>query len=132
MNKPLLGSLVVATLLLGDASAATMYERFETMEKEMQRLQNELANLRAEQAEAEPAAMADDEEADEEESEEAAEDEAIKVNYKKESTKLKNIGYKRIPMTRGKPEGKLNEDFIEVTRPSGDTEYWLIPKMKIK
>ena len=64
--------------------------------------------------------------------EEAAEDEAIKVNYKKESTKLKNIGYKRIPMTRGKPEGKLNEDFIEVTRPSGDTEYWLIPKMKIK
>lgn len=67
MNKPLLGSLVVATLLLGDASAATMYERFETMEKEMQRLQNELANLRAEQAEAEPAAMAD-EEADEEES----------------------------------------------------------------
>ena len=35
-------------------------------------------------------------------------------------------------MTRGKPEGKLNVDFIEVTRPSGDTEYWLIPKMKIK
>lgn len=68
MNKPLLGSLVVATLLLGDASAATMYERFETMEKEMQRLQNELANLRAEQAEAEPAAMAEDEGADEEES----------------------------------------------------------------
>lgn len=73
MNKPLLGSLVVATLLLGDASAATMYERFETMEKEMQRLQNELANLRAEQAEAEPAAQADDEEAGDEDEAEAEE-----------------------------------------------------------
>jgi len=70
MNKPLLGSLVVATLLLGDASAATMYERFEAMEKEMQRLQNELANLKAEQAEAEPVSRGEDEEADAEESDE--------------------------------------------------------------
>jgi len=66
MNKPLLGSLVVATLLLGDASAATMYERFEAMEKEMQRLQNELANLKAEQAEAEPASRGEEVEADDE------------------------------------------------------------------
>ena len=63
---------------------------------------------------------------------EAKEDAEIGEKYKNDSKKLKNIGYKRIPMTRGKPEGKLNVDFIEVTRPSGDTEYWLIPKMKIK
>ncbi|MAJ74887.1 hypothetical protein CMK13_18025 [Candidatus Poribacteria bacterium] len=64
--------------------------------------------------------------------EEAAEDAAIKEKYTNDSRKLKNIGYKRIPMTRGKPEGKVNVDFIEVTRPSGDIEYWIIPKMKIK
>lgn len=52
MNKPLLGSLVAATLLLGDASAATVYERFEAMEKEMKSLQNELSDLKAEKAEA--------------------------------------------------------------------------------
>ena len=74
MNKPLLGSLVVATLLLGDASAATMYERFEAMEKEMQRLQNELANLKAEQAEAEPASRGEDDEADDESDDEEKED----------------------------------------------------------
>ena len=74
MNKPLLGSLVVATLLLGDASAATMYERFEAMEKEMQRLQNELANLKAEQAEAEPASRGGDEEADDESDDEEGEE----------------------------------------------------------
>ena len=35
-------------------------------------------------------------------------------------------------MTKGKPSGKLNEDFIEVIRPNGKVEYWIIPKMKIK
>jgi len=63
---------------------------------------------------------------------EAKEDAEIVEKYTNDSRKLKDIGYKRIPMTRGKPEGKLNVDFIEVTRPSGDTEYWIIPKMKIK
>ena len=55
MNKPLLGSLVAATLLLGDASAATLMERFEAMEKEMQRLQQEVVDLKAQKAEAEEA-----------------------------------------------------------------------------
>jgi hypothetical protein len=59
---------------------------------------------------------------------EEAEDEAIKVKYKKYATELKSKGYKRIPMTKGKPAGKLNVDFIKVTRPTGDTEYWLTPK----
>jgi len=63
---------------------------------------------------------------------EAKETEDIKLQYKNDNIKLKRIGYKRIPMTKGKPEGKLNEDYIEVIRPSGDTEYWLVPKMKIK
>lgn len=76
MNKPLLGSLVAASLLLGDASAATMYERFEAMEKEMNRLQAEIADLKAEKAE-KPAARtaeADDEEGDDEDDAEEADE----------------------------------------------------------
>ncbi len=59
---------------------------------------------------------------------EEAEDEAIKVKYKKQTIKLKSKGYKRIPMTKGKPAGKLNVDFIKITRPTGNIEYWLTPK----
>ncbi len=73
MNKPLLGSMIAATLLLGDASAATMYERFEAMEKEMLRLQNELADLKAEKAAASKPQSRGDEEADEEDEEDEAE-----------------------------------------------------------
>jgi hypothetical protein len=59
---------------------------------------------------------------------EMKEAEAIKVQYKNDSIKLKRLGYKRRPMTKGKPDGKLGVDYIEVSRPSGDTEYWLTPK----
>jgi hypothetical protein len=76
MNKPLLGSLVAASLLLGDASAATMYERFEVMEKEMERLQQELSTLKAGKMAAKPSAqMQDDEDEDEEAGSSEAEDE---------------------------------------------------------
>ena len=59
---------------------------------------------------------------------EAQEDEEIKVKYKKDADKLKDKGFKRIPMTRGKPAGELGKDFITVTRPTGSVEYWLMPK----
>jgi len=59
---------------------------------------------------------------------ERLEDEAIKKKYDNDARKLKGMGYKRIPMTKGKPEGKLMEDFIEVNRPNGRVEYWLTPK----
>ena len=59
---------------------------------------------------------------------EGKEDDQIKTKYKNDARKLKGMGYKRIPMTKGKPSGKIMEDYIEVTRPSGDTEYWLTPK----
>jgi len=59
---------------------------------------------------------------------EAQEDEEIKVKYKKDTDKLKDKGFKRIPMTRGKPAGELGKDFITVTRPSGSVEYWLMHK----
>ena len=59
---------------------------------------------------------------------EAQEDEEIKVKYKKDTEKLKDKGFKRIPMTKGKPSGELGKDFITVTRPSGSIEYWLMPK----
>jgi len=81
MNKPLLGSIVVATLLLGDASAATMYERFEIMEQEMKALQSELETLKAEKAASESIQEEDesededsDEDTDEEEDESAESD----------------------------------------------------------
>jgi len=88
MNKPLLGSIVVATLLLGDASAATVYERFEIMEKEMQGLQTELADLKAEQAAAKIAAeeaaakAAEEEPEDDDESDD--EDEEDEFNAQEE------------------------------------------------
>ena len=63
---------------------------------------------------------------------EAKEDDKIKNKYKNDARKLRDQGYKRIPMTKGKPPGKLMEDYIEVVRPTGDVEYWIIPKMKIK
>ena len=63
---------------------------------------------------------------------EAQEDANREKDYKENTTKLKEKGYKRIPMTRGKPSGKLNEDYIEVVRPNDKVEYWIIPKMKIK
>ena len=59
---------------------------------------------------------------------EEEEKENIKTKYKNEASKLKTKGYKRIPMTKGKPDGKLNVDFIQVARPTGDLEYWLMPK----
>ena len=64
---------------------------------------------------------------------EEKEDEEIKKKYDNDTRKLKAQGFKRIPMTkggkpRGKPDGVLGEDYITVTRPSGQIEYWLMPK----
>ncbi|MBU0631980.1 DUF3373 domain-containing protein [bacterium] len=47
MKKTLLVSLAAATLLMNNASAATMYDRFEAMEKEMNKLKAEIADLKA-------------------------------------------------------------------------------------
>jgi len=74
MNKPLLGSLALAAILYSDASAATIYERFEAMEKEMQGLQSEVTDLRQKQTEAEEAAKAEEEEAPEDEEPEDGEE----------------------------------------------------------
>ena len=63
---------------------------------------------------------------------EANEDAEIKKQYDNDARKLKANGYKRVPMTRGKPPGKLMEDYIQVSRPNGKKEYWIVPKMKIK
>ena len=61
---------------------------------------------------------------------EEREDAQIKIDYKRENTRLKQKGYKRRPMTKGIPNGKLNVDYIRVVRPTGDYEYWLMPKNK--
>jgi hypothetical protein len=68
MKKTLLVSLAAATLLISDASAATMYDRFEAMEKEMNKLKAELADLKAKEANSEKAAMQKDD-AEEDDSE---------------------------------------------------------------
>jgi hypothetical protein len=59
---------------------------------------------------------------------EEREDAQIKIDYKRENTRLKQEGYKRRPMTKGIPDGVLNVDYIRVVRPTGDYEYWLMPK----
>ena len=58
---------------------------------------------------------------------EAEEDAKLEADYKKEFARLKRKGYRRIPMTRGKPEGRYAIDYIEVRRPNGKIEYWLTP-----
>ena len=50
MKKTLLVSLAAATLLINDASAASMYDRFEAMEKEMNQLKAELAALKTKES----------------------------------------------------------------------------------
>lgn len=47
MNKPLLLSLATAVLLGTNLSAETMYERFEAMEREMNKLKQEIAELKS-------------------------------------------------------------------------------------
>jgi hypothetical protein len=59
---------------------------------------------------------------------EEKEDAQIKIDYKRKNTRLKKEGYKRRPMTKGIPDGELNVDYIRVVRPTGDYEYWLMPK----
>ena len=59
---------------------------------------------------------------------EAAEDAKLEADYKKEFYRLKDAGYKRRPMTKGRPAGKLNVDYIEVKRPNGKIEFWLTPE----
>ncbi|MDQ1263607.1 MAG: hypothetical protein QG559_608, partial [Campylobacterota bacterium] len=49
MKKPLLLSLAVASLIATNLSAESMYERFEAMEKEMNKLKQEIAELKAAQ-----------------------------------------------------------------------------------
>ena len=62
---------------------------------------------------------------------EKKEDEEIKTKYDNDTRKLKTQGFKRVPMTgpkSGRPSGKLGEDYIEMYRPNGKLEYWLMPK----
>ena len=66
MNKPLLFSLVAATLLGSNLNAESMYDRLQAMEIEMNKMQKELKTLKAEK---------DDSEEDEEESDVTADDE---------------------------------------------------------
>jgi len=47
MNKPLLLSLAAATILTGNLSAESMYERIQAMELQMQEMQSELKTLKS-------------------------------------------------------------------------------------
>lgn len=62
MNKPLLLSLAAAALLSTNLNAQSMLERFEAMEKEMNRLKQEIATLKAAKLAAPEAEEADEEE----------------------------------------------------------------------
>ncbi|MDD3476152.1 MAG: DUF3373 family protein [Sulfurimonas sp.] len=75
MNKPLLLSLAAAVLLTTNLNAASMYERFEAMEKEMQKLKQEIAALKSQKTPkkvvAKKALGAEEDEAENEDDEEA-------------------------------------------------------------
>lgn len=73
MNKPLLLSLAAAALLGTNLNAQTMYERFEAMEKEMNKLKQELAALKS--AKSTKKATIESEAEDEADTENEAEDE---------------------------------------------------------
>ncbi len=68
MNKPLLLSLAAITLLGTNLSAQTMYERFEAMEKEMNKLKQELAELKSSKKTVKKSDAEDEEDKDDEES----------------------------------------------------------------
>ncbi|WP_428737554.1 DUF3373 family protein [Sulfurimonas sp.] len=71
MNKSLLLSLVTSSILIGTSlSADTMYDRFETMEAKMQKIQKELAELKAKQSVSDEEAEDKDATSDDEEVEE--------------------------------------------------------------
>lgn len=82
MKKPLVLSLVTAALLTSNLDALSMFERFEAMEKEMNALKKQVAELKSqktskkvdddEEEEADEVASADDEEDDGEEEEVAS------------------------------------------------------------
>jgi hypothetical protein len=66
---------------------------------------------------------------------EAEQEEKIKTQYKIDAKRLRSQGYKRIPLTgpkSGEPKGKLNVDYIQVERPTGILEYWIMPENKKK
>ncbi|MEA1919939.1 MAG: DUF3373 family protein [Campylobacterota bacterium] len=71
MNKPLLISLATASLLFSNVNAASMNDRFQEMEKEMQDLKTDIAKLQKEQL------MTDEEHDDESEEDEEGEDDKI-------------------------------------------------------
>ena len=115
MNKPLLGSLVAATLLLGNASAATMFERFVSMEKEMKKLQKELAELKAAKGPASRGGADEDEgddEADEKEgySEDEADDDEDGINVNEAIEELQESVEELTKATSGN-HLKLGVDF---------------------
>jgi len=76
MNKPLLISLAAATLLTNNLSAETMYERFQTMELEINSLKEEVKSLRAETKKSVKLDDEEDEESQEPEEDEEKPDEA--------------------------------------------------------
>ena len=62
---------------------------------------------------------------------EAEEEEKIQKQYKTDAKRLRDQGYKRVPLTgpkSGKPKGELGVDYIQVERPTGILEYWIKPK----
>ncbi|MBU0720949.1 DUF3373 domain-containing protein [bacterium] len=74
MNKPLILSLAAATILATNLSAETMFDRFQAMESEMQKLKEEIASLKKVKAAA-PVLAKDEDEDEAEDSSEKEEDE---------------------------------------------------------
>ena len=83
MNKPLILSLAAASLLVSNLNAKSMYDRFQSMEKEMNKLQKEVTLLKSQKIKEE--ADEEKEELDNEDNDESAEDESDKEASDEES-----------------------------------------------
>lgn len=111
MNKPLLLSLAAATLLSTNLSAESMFERFEAMEKEMNKLKKELAALKANKS-----TPIDEEEKEEESDEkEIASNEKAEDDDKSEDAEDSEDGEEEIVTNEDRLD-ELEESVSELTR----------------
>lgn len=80
MNKPLLISLAAATLICSQLSADTMYDRFQTMELEIDNLKAELRTLQQEQSKIQETTSTSSEDEEEDEEDEDEEEEKTQLS----------------------------------------------------
>ncbi|MBE0515280.1 DUF3373 family protein [Sulfurimonas sp.] len=100
MKKPLLLSLAAAALIVTNLSAeATMYERFEAMEREMSQLKQEIATLKAQKESTQDEEAEDDEKPRAVASDDSAEDKEVVASADEAQEEESDEDEEHIPST---------------------------------